>query len=52
MNIYISSDMEGIAQTKEWLDVRKTGPNYKKFQKYKQTNLRLSQRAYLCRTKL
>ena len=40
MNIYISSDMEGIAQTKEWLDVRKTGPNYKKFQKVQTDELK------------
>lgn len=37
MNIYISSDMEGIAQTREWSDVRKAGPDYKKFQNI-QTN--------------
>lgn len=29
--------MEGIAQTREWLDVRKAGPDFQKFQKI-QTN--------------
>ena len=32
--------MEGIAQTKECLDVRKTGPNYKKFQKVQTDELK------------
>lgn len=32
VNIYISTDMEGIAETLEWADVRKESKNYKKFQ--------------------